>query len=187
VLLELQTIADSADKLKRARGRRGLDILQKMKENGRTDIIQYDSSAQDDARVTDVDEKLLQLAISMSGRVLTNDFNLNKVAQLRGVDVININDLANAMRPNVLPGEKMVVRLLKPGDQPDQGVGFLDDGTMVVVEQGRGHLNEEVEFMVTNTRQTSAGRMIFGRLGNHENGSRSASTRPHRNESRASS
>jgi uncharacterized protein YacL len=187
VLLELQAIADSADKLKRARGRRGLDMLQKMKENGRTDIIQYDSSAQDDSSVSDVDEKLLQLAISMSARVLTNDFNLNKVAQLRGVDVININDLANAMRPNVLPGEKMVVRLLKPGDQPDQGVGFLDDGTMVVVEQGRGHLNEEVEFLVTNTRQTSAGRMIFGRL-HHENGGGQRRPAPQRrDESRASS
>ena len=97
--------------------------------------------------------------------MLTNDFNLNKVAQLRGVDVININDLANAMKPVVLPGERMRVRLLKPGEEPGQGVGYLDDGTMVVVEQGRGHLNEEVEFTVTNTRQTSAGKMIFGRMG----------------------
>jgi uncharacterized protein YacL len=187
VLLELQAIADSPDKMKRARGRRGLDMLQKMKENGRTDIIQYDSSAQDDTSITDVDEKLLELALSMSARVLTNDFNLNKVAQLRGVDVININDLANAMRPNVLPGEKMIVRLLKPGDQPDQGVGFLDDGTMVVVEQGRAHLNEEVEFLVTNTRQTSAGRMIFGRLSNHETGGPRRAGAHRRDESRASS
>ncbi len=97
--------------------------------------------------------------------MLTNDFNLNKVAQLRGVDVININELANALKPDALPGETMIVRLLKPGEEPGQGVGYLDDGTMVVVEAGRQHLNEEVEFTVTNTRQTSAGRMIFGRMG----------------------
>ena len=97
--------------------------------------------------------------------MLTNDFNLNKVAQLRGVDVININDLANALKPVVLPGEKMTVRLIKPGEEAGQGVGYLDDGTMVVVEQGRAHLNEEVEFTVTSALQTSAGRMIFGRLG----------------------
>jgi hypothetical protein len=107
----------------------------------------------------------MSLATELEARVLTNDFNLNKVAQLRGVDVININDLANALKPEALPGERMRVRLLKPGEEPGQGVGYLDDGTMVVVEQGRGHLNEEVEFTVTNMRQTSAGKMIFGRMG----------------------
>jgi uncharacterized protein YacL len=107
----------------------------------------------------------MNLAKNLNARVLTNDFNLNKVAGLRGVDVINLNALANAMKPAVLPGEKMSVRLIKPGEDPGQGIGYLDDGTMVVVEQGRNHLNEEVEFTVTNTRQTSAGKMIFGRLG----------------------
>jgi uncharacterized protein YacL len=110
--------------------------------------------------------------------VLTNDFNLNKVAQLRGVDVINLNDLANALKPAVLPGEKMSVRLIKPGEESGQGIGSLDDGTMVVVEQGRGHINQEVEFTVTNTRQTSAGKMIFGRLGDAPAGS--APARRHR-------
>src|SRR2546423_13597910 len=106
---------------------------------------------------------LMQLSHDLNARVLTNDFNLNKVAQLRGVDVININDLANALKPVVLAGEKMRVRLIKPGEEAGQGVGYLDDGTMVVVEQGRQHLNEDIEFTVSSILQTSAGRMIFGR------------------------
>ena len=163
VLSELQTIADSADKLKRNRGRRGLDVLQRLQGNKRTEIIMYDSSARD-AGPDDVDTKLMNLATELNARVLTNDFNLNKVASLRGVDVININDLANALKPVVLPGERMTVRLLKPGESPGQGVGYLVDGTMVVVEQGRQYLNEEIEFTVTSVLQTSAGKMIFGRL-----------------------
>jgi uncharacterized protein YacL len=163
VLAELQTIADSADKLKRNRGRRGLDVLQRLQSNKRTEVIMYDSSARD-AGPDDVDAKLMNLAGELNARVLTNDFNLNKVASLRGVDVININDLANALKPVVLPGERMTVRLLKPGESPGQGVGYLVDGTMVVVEQGRPHLNEEIEFTVTSVLQTSAGKMIFGRL-----------------------
>jgi uncharacterized protein YacL len=163
VLSELQTVADSGDKLKRNRGRRGLDVLQRLQSNKRTEVIMYDSSARD-AGPEDVDAKLMNLAAELSGRVLTNDFNLNKVASLRGVDVININDLANALKPVVLPGERMTVRLLKPGESPGQGVGYLVDGTMVVVEQGRPHLNEEIEFTVTSVLQTSAGKMIFGRL-----------------------
>ena len=163
VLAELQTIADSADKLKRNRGRRGLDVLQRLQSNKRTEVIMYDSSARD-AGPEDVDAKLMNLAGELNGRVLTNDFNLNKVASLRGVDVVNINDLANALKPVVLPGERMTVRLLKPGESPGQGVGYLVDGTMVVVEQGRPHLNEEIEFTVTSVLQTSAGKMIFGRL-----------------------
>jgi len=163
VLSELQTIADSGDKLKRNRGRRGLDVLQRLQSNKRTEVIMYDSSARD-AGPEDVDGKLMNLAAELSGRVLTNDFNLNKVASLRGVDVININDLANALKPVVLPGERMTVRLLKPGESPGQGVGYLVDGTMVVIEQGRPHLNEEIEFTVTSVLQTSAGKMIFGRL-----------------------
>src|SRR5688500_5889687 len=163
VLAELQQIADSGDNLKRARGRRGLDVLAKLRANGRTDVALYDPHREED--LGGVDTRLMHLAKELNARVMTNDFNLNKVAQLNGVDVININDLANAMKPAVMPGEKMKVRLIKPGNDPGQGVGYLEDGTMVVVEAGRNHLNEEVEFTVTNTRQTSAGKMIFGRMG----------------------
>lgn len=165
VLDELQTIADSSDKLKRNRGRRGLDILTKLRALPRVEVMIYDHSVHAETEVEGVDQKLLVLAKQLSGRVLTTDFNLNKVAQLRGVDVININDLSNALKPVVLPGEKMRVRLIKGGEEPGQGVGYLDDGTMVVVEQGRTHVNEEVEFTVTSALQTSAGRMIFGRIG----------------------
>lgn len=165
VLDELQTIADSSDKLKRNRGRRGLDVLTKLRALPRAEVMIYDHSVHAETEVEGVDQKLLVLAKQLSGRVLTTDFNLNKVAQLRGVDVININDLSNALKPVVLPGEKMRVRLIKGGEEPGQGVGYLDDGTMVVVEQGRTHLNEEVEFTVTSALQTSAGRMIFGRIG----------------------
>jgi uncharacterized protein YacL len=164
VLKELQDVADSGDKLKRNRGRRGLDVLAKLQGNKRSEVLLYEAGREHDDGA-DVDQRLMSLATELGARVLTNDFNLNKVAQLRGVDVININDLANALKPEALPGEKMVVRLLKPGEEPGQGVGYLDDGTMVVVEAGRPHLNEEIEFTVTNTRQTSAGKMIFGRLG----------------------
>jgi uncharacterized protein YacL len=168
VLAELQQIADSGDNLKRARGRRGLDVLAKLRANGRSDVALYDPHREDD--LGGVDTRLMNLAKELNARVMTNDFNLNKVAQLNGVDVININDLANAMKPAVMPGERMKVRLIKPGQDPGQGVGYLEDGTMVVVESGRNHLNEEVEFTVTNTRQTSAGKMIFGRLGDEPPG-----------------
>ena len=163
ILTELQQIADSADKLKRNRGRRGLDVVAKLRSNPRTDVALYDPHGEDEG--ASVDQRLMNLAKELNGRVLTNDFNLNKVAQLRGVDVVNLNDLANALKPAVLPGEKMTVRLIKPGEDAGQGIGYLDDGTMVVVEGGRNHLNEDVEFTVTNTRQTSAGKMIFGRIG----------------------
>jgi len=164
VLKELQQVADSADKLKRARGRRGLDVLQRLQANERVEVILYDHMPNDSSG--DVDQLLVALAQEINARVLTNDFNLNKVAQLRGVDVININDLANALKPMVLPGERMTVRLIKPGEESGQGVGYLEDGTMVVVEQGRSHVGQEVQFTVTSVLQTSAGRMIFGRLGN---------------------
>jgi uncharacterized protein YacL len=176
VLAELQQIADSADNLKRARGRRGLDVLAKLRTNGRTDVALYDPHRDDDT--TPVDTRLMNLAKELNARVITNDFNLNKVAQLNGVDVINLNDLANALKPAVMPGEKMTVRLIKPGADPGQGVGYLDDGTMVVVEAGRNHLNEEVEFTVTNTRQTSAGKMIFGRMGDEPPGGTPRRARP---------
>jgi uncharacterized protein YacL len=163
---ELQRLADSSDKLIRARGRRGLDVLTSLKSAAHPEVIDYDSSGRDD-QALDVDQKLIALSKELNGRVLTNDYNLNKVAQLRGVDVVNLNELANAMKPEVMPGEKMTVRLIKPGESTGQGVGYLDDGTMVVVEGGRPHLNEDVEFTVTNTRQTVQGRMIFGRLGSN--------------------
>jgi uncharacterized protein YacL len=165
VLQELQAVADSADKLKRTRGRRGLDVLNKLQANGKVEVILYDWSGHSSPEAEGADQKLLVLAKELSARVMTNDFNLSKVAQVRGVDVVNINDLATALRPVVLPGERMRVRLVKPGEEATQGVGYLDDGTMVVVEHGRGHLNEEVEFVVTNSLQTNTGRMIFGRLG----------------------
>jgi uncharacterized protein YacL len=162
VLTELQQIADSADKLKRNRGRRGLDVLAKLRDNPKSEVSIYDPHREVD---TPVDQRLMDLATELGARVLTNDFNLNKVAQLRGVDVINLNDLANAMKPEVLPGEKLRVRIQKRGEDVGQGVGYLDDGTMVVVEQGAAHQGDDVEFTVTNTRQTSAGKMIFGRIG----------------------
>jgi uncharacterized protein YacL len=162
VIQELQTIADSADRLKRNRGRRGLDILAKLQKSSTADLLTFETS-RDDSH--DVDQRLVQLAKELEARVLTTDFNLNKVAQLAGISVININELAAKMKPEVLPGERLTVKIIKPGESANQGVGYLDDGTMVVVEHGRGHLDEEVEFAVTNTVQTNAGKMIFGRLG----------------------
>jgi uncharacterized protein YacL len=166
VLDELQAIADSADKLRRGRGRRGLDVLGKIQANPKVEVILYDSSGRDITKGEEVDSKLMSLAAELNARVLTNDFNLNKVANLRGVDVININDLATALKPVVLPGEKMTVRLQKAGEEPGQAVGYLEDGTMIVVEQGRGHIGADVEFTVTSSLQTNSGKMIFGRVGN---------------------
>jgi uncharacterized protein YacL len=159
VLAELQTIADSADKLKRARGRRGLDMLQKLQDSPEAQITIDES----DAEGANVDQKLVSAAQVQQARLMTNDFNLNKLATLRGVDVINLNDLAKALRPVVLPGEAMRVKIVKAGESPNQGVGYLDDGTMVVVESARAMMGQEVDLVVTSTLQTSAGRMIFGR------------------------
>lgn len=178
VLDELQQVADSSDKLKRNRGRRGLDILTKLRTLPKIEVFIYDHSLHSETEVEGVDQKLLALAKQLNARVLTTDFNLNKVAQLRGVDVININELTNALKPVVLPGEKMRVRLMKGGEEPGQGVGYLDDGTMVVVEQGRNHVNEEVEFTVTSALQTSAGRMIFGKMGDGAVATTAPSRRP---------
>ena len=164
VLDELQTIADSADKMKRARGRRGLDILQKLQGNDKAEIHVEDR----DAEGLNVDQKLIGLSAQMQGRLMTNDFNLNKIATLRGVDVINLNDLAKALRPVVLPGEHLTVKLVKPGESSTQGVGYLEDGTMVVVENGRTHVDHLVDLVVTSTLQTSAGRMIFGKFAHEE-------------------
>lgn len=169
VLNELQQVADSADKLKRNRGRRGLDVLAKLQKMPALEITIQEASHLD-TRESRVDQLIMTLATELRARVVTTDYNLNKVAQVGGVDVININDLANALKAEALPGESMRVRVVRPGEESNQGVGFLDDGTMVVVEHGKSHIGEDVDFVVTNTRQTSAGKMIFGRLsGDDEN------------------
>lgn len=162
VLNELQQLADSSDKLRRARGRRGLEILQKLQDNQVVEVSIEDREVSG----ANVDQKLLSVAREYNARVMTNDYNLNKVATLRGVDVINLNDLAKALRPVVLPGETMRVKVIRPGESTHQGVGYLEDGTMVVVENGRGLMGQEAELVVTSTLQTSAGRMIFGRASN---------------------
>ncbi len=160
VLEELQHIADSSDVLKRNRGRRGLDILNKMqKEPGVT--VRIDDRDFDD--VTEVDTKLVRLAKTLGGKVVTNDYNLNKVAELQGVQVLNINELANAVKPIVLPGEEMVVHVIKDGKEQGQGVAYLDDGTMIVVDGGRKYIGEDIGVMVTSVLQTAAGRMIFAK------------------------
>jgi uncharacterized protein YacL len=164
VLQELQGIADSSDRLRRNRGRRGLDILNRLQKSGNTEVRIDSTESPEMASVATVDQKLLFLAKHLGGKVVTNDYNLNKIAKLHGVDVINLNDLANAMKPIVLPGEALTVKLIKRGEEPGQGVGYLDDGTMVVAEQGIHHLGESVRLTVTSVLQTSAGRMIFGRL-----------------------
>jgi uncharacterized protein YacL len=164
VLQELQSVADSSDKLKRNRGRRGLDMLKRMQSNPKVELQMHEGNLPELRDVQKVDERLVILAKAIGARVVTNDYNLNKIAQLQGVEVINLNELANAMKSVALPGENMTVRLVKPGDQVGQGVGYLEDGTMVVVEQGRGSIGQEVTITVTSVLQTPAGRMIFGRL-----------------------
>ncbi len=163
VLQELQTVADSNDKLKRTRGRRGLDILNKLQSNTNVEVEIAEAHLTGPEANEGVDLKLLAYAQIVNGRVATNDYNLNKVAKVRGVQIININDLAGALKPVVLPGEAMFVKIIKPGEEPGLGVGYLDDGTMVVVEQGRARIGETMEVAVTSVLQTSAGRMIFGR------------------------
>jgi uncharacterized protein YacL len=164
VLQELQSVADSSDKLKRNRGRRGLDMLKRMQNNTKVELQFHEANLPELRNVHKVDERLVELAKSISARVVTNDYNLNKIAQLQGVEVINLNELANALKSVALPGETMIVRLVKPGDQIGQGVGYLEDGTMVVVEQGRSAIGHEVNITVTSVLQTPAGRMIFGRI-----------------------
>ena len=160
VLVELQQVADSSDPLKRNRGRRGLDMLQRLQKNPVTPIQIVDT---DFADVKEVDLKLIELALRAEGKIVTNDFNLNKVAQLRGVKILNINDLANCLRPLVLPGEPMRIFVSKEGKEHGQGVGYLDDGTMVVVEGGRRALGRTIDVNVTTVLQTAAGKMIFVR------------------------
>lgn len=159
VIAELQTLADSQDKLKRAKGRRGLDMVAKLQAHRRITV----SIAEADVEGAAVDQKLVAMAKRQQARIMTTDFNLTKVAEVGGVEVINLNTLAAALRPVVLPGEAMNVRIIKPGEGPTQGVGYLDDGTMIVVEQARDRIGEEVTLTVTSILQTNAGRMIFGR------------------------
>lgn len=163
VLNELHAIADSADKLRRARGRRGLDILNRLRNSEHVDLKIYDRELPE-LTGQPVDMKLILLAKVLSGKVITGDFNLNKVAKLHNVDVINLNDIANSLKPVFLPGESFDVRIVKPGEEAGQGIGYLDDGTMIVVEGGKEFIGRMVKVSVTSVLQTSAGRMIFGKF-----------------------
>ena len=161
-IIELQRIADSSDRGRRTRGRRGLDILNRLQKMKGVDL-QIDDTDLPEFKGQPVDLKLVALAKHIEGKLVTNDYNLNKVAKLQGVEVINLNDLATAMKPVFLPGEKLDVEIVKSGEEINQGIGYLDDGTMVVVDNGRAHLSERAIVTVTSVLQTSAGRMIFGR------------------------
>jgi uncharacterized protein YacL len=162
-LLELQAIADSSDKLRRVRGRRGLDILNRLRSHDKVDFLLFDRELPEFAGQP-VDMKLVLLAKHMDGKLVTGDFNLNKVAKLHNVEVINVNEIAKAMRPQFLPGEAFQLKIVKPGEGQDQGIGYLDDGTMVVVEGGRDNISRTVTVVVTSTLQTQSGRMIFTRI-----------------------
>ena len=160
VLGELQHIADSSDALKRTRGRRGLDILNKIQKELPIEVEMYEGDFED---IPEVDSKLVKLAKVLDGIVVTNDFNLNKVCEFQNVQVLNINELANAVKPVVIPGEEMNVQVIKDGKEQNQGVAYLDDGTMIVVEEGRNFIGKKIEVIVTSVLQTSAGRMIFAK------------------------
>ena len=160
VLKELQLIADSADGLKRQRGRRGLDVVNHLQKSSQITVLIWEM---DFPEIRDVDSKLMELAKQLDGRLVTNDVNLSKVAKLRGISIMNINELANALRPVVLPGETMKVFVIKEGKERDQGVGYLDDGTMVVVDNSRRVIGQNIDVTVTSVLQTTVGKMIFGR------------------------
>lgn len=162
VLSELQGIADSSDKMRRARGRRGLDVLDRLRNNQSIDFKIYDRELPE-MQGQPVDLKLLLLARHLEGKVVTGDFNLNKVAKLQNVPVINLNEIANSLKPVFLPGEVIKIRVVKAGEGAGQGVGYLDDGTMIVIEEGRDHIGKDVNITVTSMLQTSAGRMVFGK------------------------
>ena len=164
VLNELQLISDSADKLKRTRGRRGLDILKKMQESSVIDITIDDTVYPEIDEAKGVDQKLLVFSKGSNGRLVTTDYNLTKVAIVREVDVLNLNDLANSMKVVAIPGEGMEVKIIKPGEESDQGIGYLEDGTMVVVEGARDKIGRDVQISITSSLQTSAGKMIFGKF-----------------------
>lgn len=160
VLEELRHIADSSDVLKRNRGRRGLDILNRIRKELDVKVKIYEKDFDD---IQEVDSKLVRLAQVLEGDIVTNDYNLNKVAELQGVKVLNINELANAVKPVVLPGEEMIVQVIKDGKETGQGIGYLDDGTMIVVEGGRRYIGQTISVLVTSVLQTAAGRMIFAK------------------------
>jgi uncharacterized protein YacL len=164
VLNELQLISDSPDKLKRNRGRRGLDILKEMQTNPAIDLKIDDTIITEDEDVKNVDQKLIVFTKNFDGRLVTTDYNLSKVAQVRKVDVLNINDLANTLKAIALPGETLSIRIVKPGEEQEQGVGYLDDGTMVVVEGARNKIGRDIVLSITSSLQTSAGKMIFGKF-----------------------
>ena len=165
VLEELQKIADSSDILRRNRGRRGLDILNHMRKNSKDDVIIVTNDFED---ISEVDSKLVKLALEKNYKIVTNDYNLNKVAELQGVAVLNINDLAIAVKPAVIPGEQIFVQLVKSGKEEGQGVAYLEDGTMIVVENGSQCIGKEVPVIITSVLQTSAGKMIFAKLESDE-------------------
>jgi uncharacterized protein YacL len=162
ILHELQHVADSADPIKRTRGKRGLEVLHRIQKQVNVDVKIID---QDFPKIREVDAKLVELAKKMGAKIITNDSNLNKVAELQGVDVLNINQLTNAVKPIVLPGEDISVKVIKEGKESGQGVAYLDDGTMVVVENGLKHMGKSIDVMVTQILQTTAGRMIFAKVG----------------------
>ncbi len=183
VLRELQMVADSADSMKRNRGRRGLDILQRIQKMPQLHIQIMED---DFPNIRDVDMKLVELGKTYGCKVVTNDFNLNKVAQLHGVEILNINELANALKPIVLPGETMRVFILKEGKEYNQGVAYLDDGTMVVVDNARKMISKTIDIGVTSVLQTTAGKMIFGRFDERTHSVyEKLETRPHREQSTA--
>ncbi len=161
VLSELQHIADSSDPIKRTRGKRGLEVLRHIQKQVNVEVRIVDT---DYPAVKEVDSKLIELAKEVGGKIMTNDSNLNKVAELQGIDVLNFNELANSLKPVVLPGEEMNVKIVKEGKESGQGVAYLDDGTMIVVDNGRRQIGKTVDVVVTSVLQTPAGRMIFGRL-----------------------
>ena len=163
VLTELQGIADSSDKMRRARGRRGLDVLNRLRSNTSVDFKVYDRELPE-MEGQPVDMKLLLLARHLNGKVVTGDFNLNKIAKLQNVPVINLNEIANSLKPVFLPGEEVTIKIVKSGEGQGQGIGYLDDGTMIVVEDGKQHIGDQVEIVVTSMLQTSAGRMVFGKF-----------------------
>lgn len=160
VLRELQTLSDSSDNLKRAKGRRGLDLVHDLQLSYKNNVVVVDNDFDD---LDGVDEKLVRLAKQSKADIITNDYNLNKVAGIQGIKVLNINELANAIKPVVVSGEEMTVYLVKEGKEQNQGVAYLDDGTMIVVENGRGHIGSMMNIVVTSVLQTSAGRMIFAK------------------------
>lgn len=163
VLDELRHISDSSDSLKRNRGRRGLDVLNKIQKELDIETQIWEGDSKDIKEIKEVDAKLLKLAQNLGGKVITNDFNLNKVAEFQRVPVLNINQLANAIKPVVLPGEEMAITIVKDGKEHTQGIGYLDDGTMIVVEGGKKYIGETIEVIVTSVLQTAAGRMIFAK------------------------